>query len=1087
MVPTKKPSLRERLKQIRDSTTVSLKPTPLLKDKIRTLDGELVDFKLRYYQVQGVYHMLVLPRMVLGDDTGLGKCVTAETLVQTDQGLVPIWQLAPDGELEPDTFYEPKRPIQVWTGGEWAPVRRFYWNGDAETRKVRTRNGYTIEGSLRHPILVRDIETGVEKFVKLPDLDPDRHWVCIDRGSSRQVNDPQLPEPGRQFGVNTRQYRWPAKLTPDLARLLGYVVGEAWTGHEYVLNVSQHRQVNPETHDDIRYLFREVYGWESPGGNRDKDKLISVNSVMIREHLRVCGVAPALSAEKTVPWTVLQGSDTSVVEFLRGLFEGEGSVCSTGGVEFTSASHQLAHEVHQLLLLRGVVSTLSPKTVRGRPHTYWRIQFFGDDARVFQDTIGFVSSRKSNALRDALNRPSNPNKDVVPGLADLFEQVRDKLGNISRFGNSVRGTLTHVARGRRNPTYKFLDDLQTILGKEGGLQEEVGQLQPLLARRRFYDPITTIEEGFAPLMDIEVDHPSHAFVGNGLVNHNTVETIAALCYLWQKEPQNRVIVVSPKSAIEQWADEIRRFSNGVEPLVVGTEKPDPTATCTCSKCGTVWQTKKVGKQIACPKCELQWTAPVKLPDGSVTPELIRVERESPVDARRREYERWVNAPAEDKLVLILTYKTLVLDWNHGGFQPPKKGGKLSKQPVIPGLFDKITKQAATNGNLVVIYDEATAFKNDRSETWEKVRFLADRGRRVYALTATLLKNHLFEGYCIYKAIKPGVFTTKKAFYDAFCYVETKKVAKARITIINGYRNLDQFRATIDPVFLGRKKHMVAKELPTLTTKLVTFDLSGAEDRKYEEALGGILELGDGEVKDFEENKALTSLIYCQMVVNSLSMLRFAEGDEIESYAWDASTHKVGILSSKEQALVDLLTGELDDEKVIIYTRFASLVPRLQAILKREGIKSEAITGKVTSAKARRAAQEKFQDPKSDTTVIFITAAGSEAINLQVAKAMIFFDMPWSWGEYLQAIGRMIRIGSPNSGVLAIHLVARRPDCTGEDAHTIDHYVLKTNRRKKAIIDKVLGEGAVGALKFKQGEGSSVRALLRALQGKDKDK
>jgi len=570
----------------------------------------------------------------------------------------------------------------------------------------------------------------------------------------------------------------------------------------------------------------------------------------------------------------------------------------------------------------------------------------------------------------------------------------------------------------------------------------------------------------------------------------TIETIATLCYLWQKEPKNRVIVIAPKSATEQWAAEIERFTNGVRTIVAGTEKPDSTASCRCCVCEQVdettgevtrevlWQTKKVGKYIVCPRCKTAWRKPKELEDGSIEPELIHVERESPVDARRREYESWVNAPYEARIVLITTYKTLTLDWHHGGFQPPKKSGKLAKQAVIPGLLDGITKQVDPE-NLVVVFDEATAFKNDRTSTWEVVRFLSDRARRVYGLTATLLKNHLFEGYCIFKAIKPGVFSTKKAFYDDYCYVEMKKIGKARIPIIKGYKNLDGFRDAIQPVFLGRKKHMVAKELPVLTTKLVTFDLSAAEDKKYGEALSGILEMGDGEVKDYEENKALTSLIYCQMIVNSLFMLKFAEGDEIDDeFAWDLTTHKVGTLSSKEQALVDLVTGELDDEKVIVYTRFASLVPRLQAILKREGIKSEAITGKV-SAKQRRAGQERFQDINSKSTVIFITAAGSEAINLQVAKGMIFFDMPWSWGEYLQAIGRMIRIGSPNSGVLAIHLVAKRP--AREDPKTIDHHVLKLNRKKKNVIDKVLGEGAVGALKFKKGEGSTIKGLLQAMQ------
>lgn len=508
----------------------------------------------------------------------------------------------------------------------------------------------------------------------------------------------------------------------------------------------------------------------------------------------------------------------------------------------------------------------------------------------------------------------------------------------------------------------------------------------------------------------------------------TIETIATLCYLWQKEPKNKVIVLAPKSAIKQWASEIQRFTNGVRTIIAG-DKPRP--------------------------------------------------KESPVDARRRSYEEWLDAPEDEHVVLILNYAILVRDWNHGGFQPPEQSGKLKKQPVLPGLLDGITSKVGVE-NLCVVMDECTAFKSDGTKTWEVVRFLADRSRRVYGLTATLLKNRLFEGYCIFKAIKPGVFSTKKAFYDAYCHVELKRLGNARIPIIKGYKNLDGFRAAIDPYYLGRKKHMVATELPVLTTREISFDLNGAEERKYQEALNGIIELGDGEVKDFEAHKALTSLIYCQMIVNSLAMLKFAEGDEVAAgFAWDEDKHKVGTLSSKEQALLDLITGELDDEKIIVYTRFASLVPRLQAILQREGVKSEAITGKVNDKK-RKAAQDVFQDLASDTSVIFITAAGSEAINLQMAKAMVFFDMPWSWGEYLQAIGRMIRIGSPNAGVLAFHLLAKRPDQA--DPKTIDHHVLKMLRAKKGVIDKVLGEGAVGALNFDK-SGSSVQDLVRALQGK----
>lgn len=513
-------------------------------------------------------------------------------------------------------------------------------------------------------------------------------------------------------------------------------------------------------------------------------------------------------------------------------------------------------------------------------------------------------------------------------------------------------------------------------------------------------------------------------LGDGTGLGKTVETIAALAYLWEREPKNKVIVVAPKSAIEQWADEIRRFTNGVKPII---------AT------GNIEQRK------------LAYLA----------------------------FERAPTGPNDPKVVLIMNYAILIRDWNLEGFQPVLPNGRPDpKKPVIPGVLDKMTK--AVGQDLVVVFDEATAFKNMATKTWEVARFLSDRAGRSYALTATLLKNNLMEGYCIYKAIKPDLFGTKTKFYADYCFIEMKEVARARIPIILGYKNLEHFRATIDPYFLGRPRHAVSDELPTLTTREIRFDLSRAEHLKYEEALRGILELGDGTVKDFEENKALVSIIYCQQIVNSLALLKFKEGDEIAAEDFILSEDgKVGSLSSKEQSLVDLLTDELDGEKVIVYTRFASLVPRLQEILKKHKIKSTRITGMETSAKKRRANQESFQDPDSDVRVVFVTAAGTEAINLQMAAAMIFFDAPWSWGDYVQALGRMIRIGSPHPSVVAYHLVSERPDTS--DKGTIDDHVIKILRKKKGLIEKVLGEAAVGALKFEKGDSASLLDLVRSMK------
>ncbi len=542
--------------------------------------------------------------------------------------------------------------------------------------------------------------------------------------------------------------------------------------------------------------------------------------------------------------------------------------------------------------------------------------------------------------------------------------------------------------------------------------------QPIAFRLRYYQT-----QGIFHLITMK-----RMILGDGTGLGKTVEMIGALCYLWERTTDARTIIVSPKSAIRQWGSELQRFAKGVKVYVVSGKLEDRKAT----------------------------------------------------------YEAWANhplGPGEDRPVLILNYHILVRDWMAGMIRPTidgKPDGKPDpKKPITPGLLDRITKGHKT----FVVYDECTAFKNTATKTHQVCKFLSDRSERCYGLTATLLKNNLMEGFAIYKVIHPTVFSTKTKFLEDYCVTKMMPVGKGRqIPIVVGYRNLQHFRETIDPYFLGRAKHQVSDELPKLLTKEVKCELYPAEVAKYREALNGIIELGDGEIRDFEEHKALVALTYCQQVVDSLTLLKFKGGDEIEAGLFKDELHSIKELGSKEQALVDLFEEELDGEKTIVYTRFASLVPRLQKILAERNIKSVAIAGYVQDTEKRpdrQRAQQAFQDPKSDVQVIFITDAGSEAINLQAAAFEVFYDAPWSWGNYVQLLGRPIRIGSPHQHVVAIHLIAELPGKTAKERRTIDDHTLELLSKKKDLVDKVLGEAAVGALEF--GKDNFLKDLAQKLK------
>lgn len=446
---------------------------------------------------------------------------------------------------------------------------------------------------------------------------------------------------------------------------------------------------------------------------------------------------------------------------------------------------------------------------------------------------------------------------------------------------------------------------------------------------------------------------SRFILGDGTGLGKTLQSIAALCYTWDRDPDMKVLVLTNKSAVPQWVSEFSKFTTGVNAIL-------------CR--GTPTKRKKAYKEF----------------------------RDS-----------------KGPTVLVMGYRSAVRD--------------------LPELQDEEWG--------CVIFDEASAFKNPKTQIHQVCRHLSGNSKRTWGLTATLIKNRLEEGWGIYQVISPGLFhPSRSRFLSEFCVTRLQRIKGGRrqIPIVVGHRRdqIDRFRTMIEPYFIGRPKHEVAKELPPLTSKTIKFGMSRAQSSLYAEALSGLLEVLDKETGEFEEKEVsqLTSIIYCQQIVNH-PLLIGHEGD-----------------STKLDTLMELLgEGDLEEQKVIVFSRFRTMIDIIMEKLRTKGIKATRITGSEDEDQ-RKAAQDAFQDPNSDTQVICITTAATEAVNLQTAKAIIFFDTPWSAGDYLQALGRMIRIGSEHDSVYAFHLVC-------EDS--VDERVQEVRRSKMRLIESVLGKRLKG--------------------------
>lgn len=545
------------------------------KDFKEKIEERLPESKFELYDEQkdGIAFLYSRNYAILGDATGVGKCVTLDSLLLTDKGMIRIGDLAPKNKkMAEDTFYPIDQDIKVWTGKRWSKIKSFYYSGIKPAIKASTRLGYEVVGSMIHPLMTRNSS---ESFSQLKDITKDDYMLLVrDSNIEFPTQEPDLPEPEKEkFGLTARVYTTPKKLSPDLAAFLGYVVSEAWTASKYRINIFQDKHLNPETHDHIRCLAKNLFGWDGNKNKDLKDFEIHITSVYLRSYLKNLGIDFCLSSQKSVPWPIFKGTKESVISFLRSFFDSEGSVCE-GSIEASSASEKMLKEIQILLLRLGIVCSRKPKIVKNRNHVYWRITISGSEARKFKETIGFISKRKNQYLECLVDKKINPNIDVIPYCKDQIENLKTEIlkatsktgsnsnrknSGIKQFGRSFQSTVSNIVNRGRNPTYQFLKKIIEI-SKNLELQEtnSFKLIEKIYQNYFFYDPIANLEEVEEELADIEVEDEDHCFVANGFINHNTVQMVSAAEIKMQDlGDSSKTLIITLKAVQNQWKEEIQ--------------------------------------------------------------------------------------------------------------------------------------------------------------------------------------------------------------------------------------------------------------------------------------------------------------------------------------------------------------------------------------------------------------------------------------------------------------------------------------------------------------------------------------------------
>lgn len=302
---------------------------------------------------------------------------------------------------------------------------------------------------------------------------------------------------------------------------------------------------------------------------------------------------------------------------------------------------------------------------------------------------------------------------------------------------------------------------------------------------------------------------------------------------------------------------------------------------------------------------------------------------------------------------------------------------------------------------LLVLDECQRVKNWRTKVAQSISHLV--AKRVLGLSGTPVENNIAELYNITDQIQPAFFGTQRKFLQRYVNQYNQQ-----------HQNLEEVYQKLQALMFRKGKKEVADQLPKLTKKLISVQLTKKEEKGYLAMLQ----------QCHEDGKGVLGAMANAKVFSSSASLRM---EDLK-------------ISSKEKELVTIV-GELQ-ERSVVFSQYKKEVLRLKDIIE-DKVPSKDVymmSGETTKS-LRNLEIQNFL--KSDGGILLMTEVGTHGLNLQAADTCINFDLPWTYARLDQRVGRIQRIGSEHDKNLVINMVS---------ANTLDDHIMEVIEHKKELFD-----------------------------------
>jgi Holliday junction DNA helicase RuvB len=523
-----------------------------------------------------------LDHVLLNGPPGLGKCITADSLILTGHGLVPFQSLLPDSM--PADSDQPLE-IELYGLNGLESTSHIYANGLGSTRRILTGSGFELEGTPNHPVLVAT-PTGPQ-WKQLRELSTD-DYVAIARGTEvygqaqsttwmsdrpneiRKRNEERvrrlhqelsqsLGRPPAAIELRQAAFQGPSRNTRP--QTVAHRLGSPLLNGRHITTVSNPWGLVTEPSDsdsvtitmdaDLAYFLGVLVGdghFEKTS-NHPAFVITCGETEMAKELQRI-----SLKHFSYAPSLRQYGKQTPMIRFSQNC----GKVMIAFGAKATTAAHKAVPSAvlsgtreifigflqglfdadgnvwpdgyvefgtrsktlcHQTQLMLANLGVIARRRKQSiNGAAFWKLFIGGEDAQRYHDTVGFRLSRKRLRASGLNDRARDWSRGEMAPHVNGLLRILFKKSQ--PHPHAAHKYFDHVKRGDRTPTRRQITRYLSFLPETVQQEPEWLVLQSLTNPSIHWDPVVSITESTAETFDFVVPG-THSFIANGFYNHNT--------------------------------------------------------------------------------------------------------------------------------------------------------------------------------------------------------------------------------------------------------------------------------------------------------------------------------------------------------------------------------------------------------------------------------------------------------------------------------------------------------------------------------------------------------------------------------------